>query len=53
MRSLFVLLAVANLTLYAFGTGAFGPPPNERGREPQRLLHQIRPEAVLVHLPAR
>jgi len=50
MRSLFMLALFANFLMYAFGTGAFGPPPHDHGREPQRLAQQIRPDALAVGL---
>lgn len=37
MRSLFLIVLLANLALLAFGHGFFGPPPSERGREPRQL----------------
>lgn len=49
MRALFVLALIANFLLYAFGTGAFGPPPEDTGRDPQRLTHQVRADAIVLH----
>ena len=48
MRSLFLLALFANFLLFALGTGAFGPPPQEQGRDPARAQQQLRPENVAV-----
>lgn len=48
MRSLFLLALLANFLLFALGTGAFGPPPQEQGRDPARLQQQLKPENVSV-----
>lgn len=48
MRSLFIVALLANFLLYAFGTGAFGPPPEETGRDPQRLQQQLRADAIVL-----
>lgn len=37
MRTIFLIVLLANLALLAFGQGFFGPPPSERGREPRQL----------------
>ena len=37
MRSLFLILLLANLAVAAYGEGMFGPPPSEQGRESRRL----------------
>jgi len=50
MRTLFLLALLANFALYAYGTGAFGIPPQERGREPERLTRQTAPETLQVTL---
>ncbi|MCK9507274.1 MAG: SPOR domain-containing protein [Pigmentiphaga sp.] len=49
MRIFFVLLVLANLALFAAGQGFFGPPPAERGRDPERLLMELHPETI--HVP--
>ncbi len=49
MRILFVLLVLANLALFAASQGYFGPPPAERGRDPERLLMELHPETI--HVP--
>lgn len=46
MRNLFLLALFANFLMYAYGTGAFGPPPQQQGREPLRVNQQIRPDAL-------
>lgn len=48
MRSLFILALIANVLLYAVGTGAFGPRPEDAGREPQRLKQQLRADAIVL-----
>lgn len=48
MRMLFILALFANFLLFALGTGAFGPPPQEQGRNPARSQHQLHPENVAV-----
>ncbi len=50
MRGLFLLTLFANFLLFALGTGAFGPPPQEQGREPARAEQQLRPENVTVRV---
>lgn len=50
MRSLFLLALLANFALYAYGTGAFGVPPEDRGREPERLAQQTPPQSLTVTL---
>ncbi|HEY9571719.1 MAG TPA: hypothetical protein VIR76_01200 [Pusillimonas sp.] len=37
MRSLFLIVLLANLALLAFGLGFFGTPPSENGRERRQL----------------
>jgi len=37
MRSLFLIVLLANAALLVFGQGFFGPPPSENGREPRQL----------------
>ncbi|MDX3906866.1 MAG: hypothetical protein QHC78_14365 [Pigmentiphaga sp.] len=54
MRSLFVVLLLANLALFALDRGWFGQPLSERGREPARLRTEIRPDTLRVPpLPAK
>lgn len=48
MRSLVILALLANFLLYAFGTGAFGPPPEDAGRDTQRLSQQLRADAIVL-----
>ncbi|NYT78480.1 hypothetical protein H0A71_15920 [Alcaligenaceae bacterium] len=37
MRSLFLVIVLANLAVLALGQGFFGPPPSEQGRQPRQL----------------
>jgi len=48
MRSLFMLTLLANFLLFALGTGAFGPPPQEQGRDPMRATQQLRANAISI-----
>ncbi|GGX17753.1 hypothetical protein GCM10007242_25600 [Pigmentiphaga litoralis] len=48
MRSVFVVLLLANLALFGIGHGWFGQAKSQRGREPARLNQQIREEAIEV-----
>lgn len=48
MRSLFIVLLLANLALFGLGQGWFGQPLSQRGREPERLQQEIRPEEIEV-----
>ncbi|MGB3288432.1 MAG: hypothetical protein WBA83_04070 [Burkholderiaceae bacterium] len=50
MRSLFLIVLLANVALLAFGQGFFGPPPSETGREP-RLLSERNQQAVVLGAP--
>ncbi len=50
MRSLFILALLANAALFAYGTGAFGDPPGNEGRDPARLQQQTSPESLGVTL---
>ena len=51
MKLLFLVLVAANLALFAWQRGAFGPMP-ESGREPGRLTQQIEPDKVRALTPA-
>lgn len=48
MRSLFVVLLLANVALFAADRGWFGQPPSERGRDPGRLKTEIRADSIQV-----
>jgi len=50
MKLAFLTLLLANLALYAWQHGVFGP-VFERGREPQRIAYQIAPEKIRVLTP--
>jgi hypothetical protein len=50
LRALVLLLAVANGAFFAWTRGWLGGPPNDQ-REPQRLMQQVRPDAVRVLAP--
>lgn len=50
-RTLVVLLIVANLAFFGWVRGWFGTPPRHAEREPERLLAQVRPEALNVLPP--
>ena len=51
LRALVVLLIVANLAFFAWARGWFGTPPRHAEREPERVLAQVRPEALNVLPP--
>lgn len=46
MRTLFILLVLANLLFLAWAEGYFGAP--DEGREPQRLTRQLAPEKLKI-----
>ncbi|VCU68013.1 hypothetical protein PIGHUM_00060 [Pigmentiphaga humi] len=48
MRSLFVILLLANVALFALDHGWFGQPISERGRDPARLRTEIRADTIQV-----
>jgi len=48
MRLLFFLVLIANFVVFAYGTGAFGPSPQEAGREPLRATQQIRADTLIA-----
>ena len=50
MKRAILLLLLANLGLFAWQHGAFGPTA-EAGREPQRLARQIAPESIRLLTP--
>jgi len=50
LKLVLLLLIAANLALYAWQHGAFGP-VTERGREPARIERQIEPERIRVLTP--
>jgi hypothetical protein len=55
LRGLLAALLLANLLFFAWAQGWLAPwwPPSQQGqREPQRVLAQVRPEAIVV-LPAQ
>jgi hypothetical protein len=47
MRTLLLILIVANLALFAYQAGVFGP-VMQAGREPDRIAHQIDPDRLRV-----
>lgn len=51
MRTLVALLIVANLAFFAWASGWLGSPPRHAEREPERVLAQVRPEALNVLPP--
>ena len=55
LRTLALALVGANLLFYAWTQGWLGSaapvPPALQGREPERLLQQVRPDAVTVLRP--
>lgn len=51
LRALVALLVVANLAFFAWARGWFGVAPHHAQREPERLLAQVRPEALNVLPP--
>jgi hypothetical protein len=51
LRTLVALLLVANLAFFGWARGWFGAPPRHAEREPERLLAQVRPEALNVLPP--
>lgn len=51
MRTLVALLIVANLAFFAWARGWLGAPPRHAEREPERVLAQVRPEALNVLPP--
>ena len=48
MRSLFIVLLLANLILFGMGQGWFGEPVSQHDRDPERLQQEIRPEEIEV-----
>lgn len=46
LRTLFIVLLLVNLVLFAWSAGYFGAP--DEGREPQRLSKQLAPEKIRV-----
>jgi hypothetical protein len=48
MRFLFAVLLIANVVLFGFDQGWFGHAPSQRGREPERLNEEIRPDSITV-----
>ncbi len=51
LRALVALLVVANLAFFAWSRGWLGATPHHTQREPERLLAQVRPEALNVLPP--
>jgi hypothetical protein len=51
MRTLVVVLIAANLAFFAWARGWLGAPPRHAEREPERVLAQVRPEALNVLPP--
>lgn len=52
LRPLVVMLLLANIAFFAWARGWLGAPPHHAEREPERLLAQVRPEALTVLPPA-
>jgi len=50
MRTLFLIVLLANIALLAFGQGFFGIPPSEVGREP-RTLSERNQQAIVLGAP--
>jgi cell division protein FtsN len=50
MKLAFLVLLLANVALFAWQRGFFGP-VFEAGREPQRVAHQVAPERIRVLTP--
>jgi hypothetical protein len=48
MRSLFVILLVANSLLFGLAQGWFGSPRVEPGRQPAMMDTQINPQALSI-----
>ncbi|MBN9476924.1 MAG: hypothetical protein ABS43_14365 [Bordetella sp. SCN 67-23] len=48
MRSLFVVLLLANVALFALDRGWFGQPFSERGRDPARMRSELRADTIQV-----
>ncbi|WP_296558544.1 hypothetical protein [Pigmentiphaga sp.] len=48
MRSLFVVLLLANVALFALNRGWFGQPLSERGRDPARMRSALRADTIQV-----
>ncbi|MGI4811763.1 MAG: hypothetical protein ACRYG5_11445 [Janthinobacterium lividum] len=50
MRALIILLAVANLAMWAAVHGSFGPAPAAGERAPWRLGEEIRADSLVVRV---
>ena len=50
MRTLFLIVLLANLALLAFGQGLLGNRPSEQGREP-RILSERNQQTILLGEP--
>lgn len=50
MRTLFLIVVLANLALLAFGQGLLGAMPSEQGREP-RMLSERNQQTILLGEP--
>ena len=49
MRTIFILIVLANIAVFALGQGWFGTPRSQLGRTPPaKLQNQINPEAARV-----
>ena len=49
MRTLFILLLLINVALFATGQGMFGEPRSQKGRTPAASIKpEIQPEAIKV-----
>jgi hypothetical protein len=48
MRTLFFVLAVANVLMFGLGQGWFGPPRTEAGRQSALLQAQVNPQALTI-----
>jgi len=53
MRTLFILILLANVLVFGIGQGWFGLPPSEEGRDPARRAQELNVDKVVVGAPAR
>jgi len=51
MRSLILIILLANQGVLAFGLGFFAPPPSDQGREPRQLSERHQ-NAIALGVPA-
>lgn len=48
LKYLALILLIANITLWGWSKGWFGEDPSLKGRDPQRIHQQIRPQAIRI-----